>query len=357
MKKIPVLVTGIGGGGNGEQILKALRMAQGSDLHVIGTDMTEYTAGKRLVDAFFRIPPANDPSYGEELAKIIVKNDVRFLFYGSEPELKYISENREKIADLGVRMYLNSKYLIELCMNKHQTYKRLTELGITLPNYLKINSVEDLRAIDFFPAVLKPNTSSGGSSHVYIARDAEEALLLGQYLLKLNIDLIAQEYVGTLDDEFTIGINSDSHENVLGSIVIKRLIGNAVSTRLRVRSLDRQEMYVISSGFSQGIVCHTPILQSQAEELARLLHSQGPLNIQCRWVKEKLLLMEINPRLSGTTSLRALAGYNEPLMFIQNSIDGTPWSQDYEEKVILRALEEVEIVDAPLVKSTQPIRQ
>src|SRR5208282_4918841 len=112
MKKIPVLVTGIGGGGNGEQILKALRMAQGSDLHVIGTDMTEYTAGKRLVDAFFRIPPANDPSYGEELAKIIVKNDVRFLFYGSEPELKYISENREKIADLGVRMYLNSKYLI-----------------------------------------------------------------------------------------------------------------------------------------------------------------------------------------------------------------------------------------------------
>lgn len=355
MTKIPVLVTGIGGAGNGEQILKALRLANELDLHIIGTDMTEYTAGKRLVHAFYAVPPANDPTYGDELAAIIRDNGVRFLFHGSEPELKYLSENRETITKLGVSMYLNSKSLISLCMNKQATYEKLDELGIAVPKYLKINSAEDLKKIDFFPAVLKPNTASGGSCNVYVARDAEEVLMLGLYLLKIGVDLVAQRYVGSPDDEYTIGVNSDSSGNVLGSIAIKRVINNVVSTRLKAPRLDGSGMCVISSGFSQGIVCHAPELQSQAEKIAELLNSSGPLNIQCRWVEEKLQLMEINPRLSGTTSLRAIAGYNEPMMFIRSCIDGTAWSHDYQNKIILRGLEETEVAVLPApAQSTSP---
>lgn len=43
MKKTRILVTGIGGGGNGEQVLKALRLAKDSDYTIIGTDITDYT--------------------------------------------------------------------------------------------------------------------------------------------------------------------------------------------------------------------------------------------------------------------------------------------------------------------------
>ncbi|SRR5579885_445323 len=346
MTRIPVLVTGIGGAGNGEQILKALRLAHDLDLFVIGTDMTEYTAGRRFIDAFQVVPPATDPSYGEELAAVIRQHDARFLFHGSEPELKYISENRDSLAELGVSMYLNSQRLISVCMNKVATYKTLEELGVPVPRYVKLDTIEDLKKIDFFPVVLKPNTSSGGSCNVYIARDHEELALLGQYLLKINIDLVAQEYIGSKDDEYTVGVNSDADGNVLGSIAIKRVIGNVVSTRLKVPSLDKQSTWVISSGFSQGLVCHEPELQSQAEKIAGLLHSQGPLNVQCRFVEGTLHLMEINPRLSGTTSLRAIAGYNEPAMFIKSCLDGTPWQREYEDKVLLRGLEEVEITPA-----------
>jgi len=347
MTKIHVLVTGIGGGGNGEQILKALRLATDLDLFVVGTDVSEYTAGKRFVDELCILPAATHPNYGETLGCLIKKCNAKFLFSGSEPELKYISENREKFAQLGVSMYFNTKELVALCMNKYTTYRKLDELKIPQPRYLKIDSIEDLNKVDFFPVVLKPNTSSGGSNHVYIARDSEEVLMLGQYLLKLKVDVIAQEYVGGPDAEYTIGVNSDPEGNLVGSIAIKRVIGNAVSTRLRVPSLDGQRTHVISSGFSQGIVCHVPELQEQAEKIAKGLDSRGPINVQCRCVDGKLQLMEINPRLSGTTSLRAAAGYNEPAMFIRNIVHGTPWSTYYRDTVLLRGLEEVEIADSP----------
>lgn len=344
MKSIPVLVTGIGGGGNGEQILKALRCADDLELFIIGTDTTEYTAGKRYVDEFCILPGATDPAYGNELEKLLRKYQAQFLFSGSEPELKYISQNRESFASVGAQMYFNTKDLISLCMNKYLTYEKLSGRSVPLPRFRKIDTVEDLRLVDFFPVVLKPNTSSGGSNHVYIARDSNEVLLLGQYMLKLNVDVIAQEYVGTEADEYTIGVNSDEKGNVVGSIAIKRVIGNAVSTRLRIPSLDGTSTHIISSGFSQGAVCHAPELQAQAEQIAKLLDSRGPLNVQCRYVNEQLQLMEINPRLSGTTSLRAMAGYNEPVMFIRNKLDGTPWSKTYRDVMLLRGLEEVEVV-------------
>src|SRR5262245_59495463 len=149
MTKVPILVTGIGGGGNGEQILKALRQDDSSTLHVIGTDMDENTAGKRLIHEFARVPSAKDPNYGKELFELIRRNKVQFLFYGSEPELIFISKNRDQLAELGVRMYLNSQRLIDLCMNKNETYKELTKLGVPAPRYLKIGSIKDLKAIDF----------------------------------------------------------------------------------------------------------------------------------------------------------------------------------------------------------------
>ena len=343
--KIAVLVTGIGGGGNGEQILKALRLAGDLNLHLIGTDMSALTAGHRLVDAFYEVPGARDPQYGERLFEILRKEEVRFIFHGSEPELAFISENRETIEALGVITCLNNRDLMRLCSNKVETYRTLEALGFIVPRYAKIESIQNLKAIDFFPVVLKPNTGSGGSSHVHIARDREELMLLGSYLLKLKLDLVAQAYVGHSSDEFTIGVDSNRDAEVLGSIVIKRAIGNAMSTRSRIPSLDGETSLVISSGFSQGWVCRESRLQEQAEALARQLGSTGPLNIQCRWVDGQLLLMEINPRLSGTTSLRAMAGYNEPVMHICHQLYGTPWHRNYQEKLILRALEEVEVKD------------
>ncbi|BCS54642.1 ATP-grasp domain-containing protein [Geobacter sp. SVR] len=338
MKKINILVTGIGGGGVGEQVLKALRLAKNPDYTIIGTDITEYSAGHRFVDIFCKVPSVSDPSYREVFFSLVNKYKIDFVFHGSEPELQFLSQNRQALREEGVYCYINSADLISLCSNKVETYEKLQSFGFNVPRFMKIDRLRDLDEIDFYPIVLKPYVGSGGSSNVFIALDRKEARLLGSYMLKSGIRIVAQEYLSTHENEYTIGISSDELGNVLGSIVIKKMIGNAMSTRLKVKSND--SLYVISSGFSQGEVCHMADLQKQAENMALALKSKGPLNVQGRVVDGQLMLMEINPRTSGTTSLRAMAGYNEPDMVIKYYANNEKWDTNYEDMVILRGLEE-----------------
>ncbi len=56
------------------------------------------------------------------------------------------------------------------------------------------------------------------------------------------------------------------------------------------------------------------------EKVASALGSTGPLNIQCRKDGEDIYVFEINPRFSGTTSMRALCGYNEPETLIRKHL-------------------------------------
>ena len=59
LNKIPVLVTGIGGGGVGEQILKCLRMSK-MPYYIVGGDMNRNSKGFKLVDQAYILPPASD---------------------------------------------------------------------------------------------------------------------------------------------------------------------------------------------------------------------------------------------------------------------------------------------------------
>ena len=77
---------------------------------------------------------------------------------------------------------------------------------------------------------------------------------------------------------------------------------------------------MISSGYSQGIIDEFPEVRKRCEEIALKLGVKGPVNIQCRKVGEKVYPFEINPRFSGTTSIRALVGYNEPDILIRKHI-------------------------------------
>jgi carbamoyl-phosphate synthase large subunit len=73
MERMKVCVTGVGGGGHGEQILKALRLAD-TDYCIIGTDMSPYSKGLLEVDHAHILPPASNPGYIEELLSISARS-------------------------------------------------------------------------------------------------------------------------------------------------------------------------------------------------------------------------------------------------------------------------------------------
>ncbi|WP_338880523.1 ATP-grasp domain-containing protein [Achromobacter veterisilvae] len=353
MNKVPVLVTGIGGGGHGEQILKALRMASTPYL-IVGGDMNPFSKGLAEVDIPYILPPAKDPRYIDSLLQLCRKHSIKAMFHGSEPELKVMSASRDLIREAGVFLPINPAHVIDLCMDKAKTSEWLAAHGFDVPRTVQINEISDLDKVDFFPAVLKPSVGSGGSANIFLAQDRKELNFLGMSLLENIGPYIVQEYVGDTDSEFTVGVLFDMDGNFLNSIAVRRMILSGLSNRVRVRNRSGDPalgaILAISSGVSQGDVGPFPEVTGICEEIATALKCQGAVNIQCRLARGKVYVFEINPRFSGTTSLRAMVGYNEPDALIRKHVLGELVESRfaYRSGRVVRGLAEVLLPDSAI---------
>jgi carbamoyl-phosphate synthase large subunit len=343
-KMIRVLVTGVGGGGFGEQLLKALRMAA-TPYYIVGVDMSPISIGLFDVDEGYTIPPAADDKYIDALLRICKNSKVRVLIPGSEPELKKVLEFRELFIKIGVLPLINSKDVIEICSDKWRTVEFLKSKGFSIPKSFIIKSKEDIEKIDIFPLVVKP-VVGGGSQNIFIVQDEEELNFFCNYLLKEGHILLIQEYIGKPDEEYTVGVLSGLSGNIINSIAIRRYILSGLSNKIKVRNrTGRDELspiLAISSGISQGSIEEYKDIRDQCEQIALALRSKGPLNIQCRFVDGKVFPFEINPRFSGTTSLRALVGFNEPDILIRKYLLKEEISQHfvYSKGYVVRGLSE-----------------
>ncbi|HUU28067.1 MAG TPA: ATP-grasp domain-containing protein [archaeon] len=323
MGKVTVFVTGVGGSGLGEQILKALRMAE-TGYTVIGADMSPYSIGLLKVDHAYILPPAADPEYIDTVLRICKKHGVSALFHGSDSELKVMSQNRQLLESQGLFLPINPSAVLELCLDKGKTFEFLCQNGFLCPRFRQVLSIADLSDFNIFPAVLKPSRGSSGSTNTFIAQTREELLCFGRYLLSIYPEFIVQEYIGTPDCEYTAGVLLSMDGELINSIAVKRNILSGLSNRLKIPNrTENSELgpyLALSSGISQGEIGSFPEVTRPCEQIALAVGARGPLNIQCRLVDGKVYVLEINPRFSGTTSLRAMVGFNEPDVLIRRHV-------------------------------------
>ena len=345
MSSINVMITGVGGGGVGEQILKCLRMAS-LDYNIIGCDMDRNSMGLANVDKAYLAPAASHKDYMENIINICKANDVHVLFHGSEPEMRVLSKNRQILADNGIFVPFNPEKVIDICLDKYLTMNFLKDNGFEIPQYWEVKDEADLQKIDVFPIVLKPSVGGGGSVNTFIAQNTEELELFGKYLLKIYNQFLAQEYIGKIEDEYTVGILHGSTGEYINSIAVKKNILPGLSNKTRVANRtsksDLGEILAISSGVSQGEIGRFPEVTEPCKKIAQKLGCTAALNIQCRVYNHKIYVFEINPRISGTSSLRAMVGYNEPDILIREKVLGekTEVNFPYQSGYIARGLSE-----------------
>jgi carbamoyl-phosphate synthase large subunit len=343
---IRVMLTGIGGGGHGEQILKALRLGM-LRYWILGTDAGAACANRAEVEEFVTVPPARDPSYLETIVGLARSRGCIAVFHGSEPEMLVLSKARDELAGHGLYVPVNPPSVLALCQDKSKTIAHLQQHGFACPAYREVTAVAHLRGLENFPLIVKPSVGAGGSANVFIAQTPEELQFFATYMLKLYERFIVQEYVGSANEEYTVGILFGRDGALLNSIAIKRIINNALTIRTRVPNrtgrVDLGDFLIVSTGISQGEVGHWPEIRAQCEAMAASLSPSAPVNLQCRVVGGRVLPFEINPRFSGTTSLRALAGYNEPDVLIRRDVLGERIDPHfaYQGMTILRGLKEM----------------
>jgi carbamoyl-phosphate synthase large subunit len=352
-EKIVVMVTAIGGGGHGEQIVKALRLA--GRYQIVGGDLNPYCPQFGDVDEAVTLPAASDPAFIAAVLSVAQKFGARAVFHGCEPELKAYSLHRDRFEAAGILLPINPQEVLDTCFDKALTGAFLRKNGFDAPRGLELTTDADVGQVEWYPVVVKPVRSSGGSKDCFIAQDRRELELLMAYLLigQPGASVMVQEYCGTPNDEFTVGVLHDMDGRLINSIALRRELKSQLNIRSSARNrTNRAELgpsLVISSGISHGFVDRFPDVCGPCERIAAALGARGAINIQCRFVDGQVKVFEINPRFSGTTSIRAMMGYNEPDILLRRHLLNEPIEPrfSYRSGRVLRSLVEREVPDSP----------
>jgi carbamoyl-phosphate synthase large subunit len=298
---LTVLIAGIGGASLGTELLKCLRLAGG--YRIIGCDISP-TAFGLFEEGMAATHIIDQGNYIESILELCGAEGIDWIVPGGEEPMVLLSAAEDRLLKVGTRLVANSRQVIATFSDKARGFERLAALGIPIPLTHELATDADAGRVDT-PCIVKPATGSGGSVLVFFAADPGEVAIYADYIRRTGGRPIAQEYIGVEEGEFTIGILSLPDATVVGSIALRRSLDSKLSVAMRGRG------GVVSSGYSQGYVGDFPDLRRQAEAIARAIDSRGPINVQGRVRDGVLIPFEINPRLSASSYLRAMAGFNE----------------------------------------------
>lgn len=314
MKK-NVLVTAVGGASVGSGIVHSLMRANGADArqrwNVIAADADPFAWGLYISDQSVLLPLANDPAYLSTLREVIQRKRIDAVIPGCEAEVEVLSAARSEIP---VPVICNRRELVPLMMDKSCVAERLRNLGLPTIETFAIARWSDALAKHDFPFVVKPTVGTGGSRGLHLVLNREELEVL---LPKLPTSgkFCIQPYIGSGDDEYTVGVLTDKDGNLIDSIVMHRKLMGLSLLNARHHN---GNVHSVSTGFSQGYFVKDRQLQEFCESLAMAIESRGPLNIQLRKHGGEIYVFEIHPRFSGTTTMRADLGFNEPDILLRN---------------------------------------
>ncbi|MBM3846850.1 MAG: ATP-grasp domain-containing protein [Verrucomicrobia bacterium] len=313
-----ILVTGVGGRSVGAGILHSLHRSSSVKercWNVVAADADPFSWGLYVVPRRTLLPPAVAPNYIEEVRKAVRRFDIHAIIPGTEIETQVLAGQS---AALGVPVITNSPGLIPLMMDKRLAEVRLRDLGVpSVPSYAPHQAAEAVREHGF-PLVAKPAVGSGGSRGL--------ALIMDQVELDAHLErsagaesMIIQPYLGTPEEEYTVGVLHLADGTRVDSIVMRRkLVGLSLLQQRRLGEASA----AISTGYSQGFFVEDPQIRAFCEDLADRLGSRGPLNLQLRRHAGRLYVFEIHPRFSGTTPMRADVGFNEPDILLRHALFG-----------------------------------
>ncbi|MCB1965891.1 MAG: ATP-grasp domain-containing protein [Candidatus Accumulibacter sp.] len=293
-----VLVSGVGAI-MGYGLLRSLRAAR-PEVRLVGTDIYPDAVGQAWCDVFEKAPLTASPGYLDWLLDLIARQQIDLLIPGIEQDVHRLSDDRPMLAGSRCRLAINNRSLIDLSRDKWAMHQALLDLGDSsrIPSHLS-GDFASLSARLGLPFILKPRRSYASKGLLRVLDEVDFA----QHGKALGEHLMAQPLVGTDDEEFTVGIFGDGNGRVCASISMQRRLASDGST-------------------AKAWVRSHASLDDTVKRLCAHFRPLGPTNLQFRRDGADWKLLEINPRVSSTTSIRTAFGYNEALMSLDFFLDG-----------------------------------
>lgn len=292
-RKINILVTGVGAI-IGYGIINSLRKSK-YNCNIVGMDIFPDAVGQAWCDTFIQAIPAADPEYVPFVLRVMEEHHIDLVMFGTEQEIDRLSDAKTEMGAEYEKLVLNHRNIIELSDDKWATHQMLCENHIpAIPSLIDGDYrtiVEELGT----PFLLKPRKSYAGKGMAVIHDELEFQYRCSHLPQE---QFMVQKLIGDNEHEYTAATFGFGDGTCLEKpIVFARKLSQEGATA-KARSIEVLE------------------LEEQIKTLTRILKPIGPTNYQFRKEGDHYLLLEVNPRISSSTSLRTAFGYNEAEMCI-----------------------------------------
>lgn len=321
-----VLVTGAGAL-LGQGIIRALKRSAAPRARIVAVDPSPLSAGLYWADARHLVPPARDPGYLDRLGELLAAERPDLVLVGTDVELPILARHRHELErEFATRILVSDPRVVAIADDKYHTYEFLRDAGFDHPATALPEDAERVVREVGFPLIVKPRV---GARSVGVVRVRDRAGL--ERALAGADGLVVQEDVGGESDEYTAGV-----------LVFDGACRASVVMRRDLRDGNTYRAYVEAF----------PELNRLVGRLGEALGPYGPANFQFRLDGAgRAKVFEINARFSGTTPLRALAGFDEVSMCLRHLLLREPVRQpEVEDMTILRHWSETVVRPATLVR-------
>ncbi len=276
MEKKTVLVTGIGGN-VGQGIIRNI-LSSSYPIRIVGTNISDFSAGNHLVDSFYKVPYGYDTSYIPRIKEIIKKENVDLIISSTDFESYFlvIHKNEIKCQIAGSELEASLIYLDKYLTYIHHKSTNIPFAESCLPSEFKGQFSESLA---------KPRKGRGSKGIMLDVTDVS-SLADGEYMIQ-------EMHIGI---EITSAVYRRYKDGIIhGIITMERSLENGATTFCKVvHEYDKQVFKI-----AQAMCDNTPSLQ-------------GAFNIQSIVNKNnEVVPFEINCRISGTNSIRSGFGFKD----------------------------------------------
>ncbi len=294
-----VLVTAVGAL-IGQGIIRSLRA--GAPRHrILGLDRSSNRYAASIADKCFQKPcKEDDLRYLPWLRKIIESEGIELILPGIEDDVFFLHDQREAMRDWPVKVALNSIDAIVAGLDKWLLHERMVKGGLpTIPTMLVGDWVEFGAQLGVPPYIVKAKRGSGSRGQMILHSEDHWVKHRNQF----DDRHMVQRYVGSDDNEYTVDVFGLGDGTATGFFVMKRRLGSGGT-------------------WSAEVVEGDEALVGRCASLNQLLKPVGPTNYQFRREGGEWFFLEINPRISASTSIRAGFGFNESVMSVDYYLGG-----------------------------------
>lgn len=318
MKDITILVSAAGSPTMPGQI-KCFRNNGERNIRIVGVDMIDDPTTKFLVDSFYQVPEADNPTYCDCLLDICKKEHVDIYFTNISAEVSAISKRKKEFDEIGTIVSMSNLKSIEIANDKLEAYKVLKKAGIPVPEFYEVKSIAEFKHACLalgYPqnSVCLKIVNSSGSRGVRII-DAKKS----RYQIFAHGK--PNSFYTSYEDMISI---LEEAENLDKMMLIPYFPGNEYTVDLLAENgnvlymVGRENVVSMMSIAQQSILASNDIAYRISKEIVKELQMTG--NIGIDFIKDangNPVLMDINPRITATVSIIAAGGVNLPYLRVK----------------------------------------